>query len=132
VENVQNINITFFGMVFLHILETLQLPTVQDQAKAIDISNKRFPVLHTRRFPDPARQIKSLKISEFTSWSVSFGIICLLTGLLKFLKLGVTMEPVTSIFFFFSLFGLIYSVSKAIKLSNGSLHKDGQVFHELN
>lgn len=108
------------------------MPTVQDQAKKIDISQNGYAATNAWRVPDPIGQIRSLKISEYISWSVSFGIICLLTGFLKFLKLGVTMEPVTSIFFFLSLFGLIYSISKTIKLNKAPLSRDGRVHHELN
>ena len=62
-------------------------------------------------------QSKGLKIREFISWAVCFGIVTMLTGFLKILNIGVTMEPVTSIFFYSSLAGLAYFAAKAFRLS---------------
>jgi len=69
------------------------------------------------RIPDPANQAKRLKIREFISWSVCFATIAGLTGLMKILKVGVTMDTVTSGLFYLSLLGLIFFISKIISAS---------------
>ena len=67
--------------------------------------------------PNPANQIKKLKIREFISWSVCFAVISGLTGLMKYLKVGVTMDLITSIVFYGSLFGFLYFMVKIIRIS---------------
>jgi hypothetical protein len=114
------------------------MQTVREQAKLIDISHSGYND-SLSQIPDPSNQIKKLKISEFISWSVCFSVICLLTGLLIYFQLGVTMESVTYALFFLSLAGLIYYISKIITLSKvpvsspgKPLHLDGKPLHGLN
>ena len=75
---------------------------------------------------------KRQKLKEYISWSICFGIISFLTGLLKFLKVGVTMDSVTSIFFYFSLVGVSYFVYKSFSLSKSNLRGNSSTFHGLN
>jgi hypothetical protein len=112
-------------------METLQMQTVSDNARRIDISSNNFPTTYPR-IPDPIGQIRRLKISEFKSWSVCFGIISFLTGMLMYLKIGVTMETVTASLFFLSLGGTIYSVYKLILLVREPARLESQRNHELN
>jgi hypothetical protein len=107
------------------------MQTVREQAKMFDISPIGFNSTLPRN-PDPQSQIKRLKIGEFKSWSVCFGLICALTGLLMYLKVGVTMESVTSALFFLSLAGLVYSIYKIIFLSKEPGRTDSNSLHELN
>ena len=104
-----------FGTVFQYTMETLQMQTVIDNATRIVSSQPRFSTSYPR-IPDPANQIKSLKISEFKSWSVCFGIICALTGLLMYLQVGITMESVTVGLFFFALAGMLVSIYKLVNV----------------
>ncbi len=55
---------------------------------------------------------QKLKRREYVSWAISFAVISLLTGLLKFLKVGVTMDSVTSGLFYLSILGLVYFIYK--------------------
>jgi|SRR5450432_4109479 hypothetical protein len=98
---------------------------------AIDISPVQFGSGFSQSPVSPDQE-KRLKISEFTSWSVCFAVVCGLTGLLKLLKVGITMDTVTSILFYLSLAGLIYFVTRIIMISKNtvSLHADN--LHELN
>ena len=69
--------------------------------------------------PKPVTELtsaKKLQIRDYVSWSICFGIICLLTGALLLYKIGITMSGVTSLLFYFSLAGLIFFVSKAVRL----------------
>lgn len=75
---------------------------------------------------------KKLKIREFISWSVCFGVVAGLTGLLKILNVGVTMEVVTSSLFYLSLGGLIYFISKIVSLSKNPLQNKAHEWHDLN
>ena len=75
---------------------------------------------------------KRLKIREFISWSACFAIICGLTGLLKFLKVGITMDTVTSVLFYLSLAGLIYFVARIIMMSKSPVQLHARNLHELN
>jgi hypothetical protein len=120
-----------FGTVFLCIIETLQMQTVSDNARRIDISSNNFPSTYPS-IPDPTRQIRKLKISEFKSWTVSFGIISFLTGMLMYLKVGVTMETVTASLFFLSLAGMIFYVYKLILLSREPARLESNTRHDLN
>ncbi len=76
--------------------------------------------------------VKRLKIKEFISWSVCLAIITLITGLLKFLKIGVTMDSVTSGLFYLSLGGLTWLIYKMVKLSRNQALTDKMLKHELN
>src|SRR5450432_1343934 len=75
---------------------------------------------------------KRLKSREFISWSVCFGVVSFLTGLLKFLKIGVTMDSVTTVLFYLSLAGLFYFTYRVLSLSKNPLHKNTGSFHRLN
>ena len=76
--------------------------------------------------------IKRLKIKEFISWSVCLAIITLITGLLKFLKIGVTMDSVTSGLFYLSLGGLTWLIYRIFKLSKNQPPANKTLKHELN
>jgi len=76
--------------------------------------------------------VNRLKIREFRSWSVCFAVITLLTGLLKFLKVGVTMESVTSTLFYTSLMALTYFIFRIISLSRNPAQVNNNSYHELN
>lgn len=73
-----------------------------------------------------------LKIKEFTSWSVCFAIVTALTGLLKYLKVGITMDSITSVLFYTSLLALIYFIYRIISLSRNHVQVKGNSYHELN
>jgi hypothetical protein len=79
-----------------------------------------------------ANQTKKLKIREYISWSVCFVIISGLTGLMKLLKIGVTMDSVTSILFFLSLGGLTYFISKIYLFSRNPVRTNSKILQELN
>jgi hypothetical protein len=106
------------------------MPTVSK--KTFDIS----PTPFSSGFPQissSSNQEKRLKVREFISWSACFGFICAVTGLLKFLKIGVTMDSVTSTLFYLSLAGLIYFVTRIILLTKNPVPMDNaKPFHELN
>jgi len=82
--------------------------------------------------PVSPNQEKRLKIREFISWSICFAIISGLTGLLKFLKVGVTMDSVTSILFYLSLAGLVFFVTKIIMICKNPVDLNADNLHELN
>jgi hypothetical protein len=82
--------------------------------------------------PDSPNQVKRMKIREFISWSVCFALIFGLTGLIKVLKLGITMDAITSILFYTSLAALVFFVSKIISLSKNSSGIHFKNTHELN
>jgi hypothetical protein len=82
--------------------------------------------------PVSENQVKHLKIIEFRSWSLCFSVIVLLTGLLKYFKLGITMETVTSLLFFSSLFGLVYFIYRIVTLSRSPVQLKSNQVHELN
>lgn len=75
---------------------------------------------------------KQLKIKEFISWSVCLGILTVITGLLKFLKIGVTMDTVTSGLFYLSLGGLTWLIYRIYKLSKDQIQTNKVSGHELN
>jgi hypothetical protein len=79
--------------------------------QSIDIPQTGFGSSFVRE-SDAKNQIKRLKIREFISWSVCFAFITIITGLLKFLKIGITMDTVTSVLFYFSIAGLAWSIYK--------------------
>ncbi len=78
------------------------------------------------------KHAKQLKIREFISWSVCVGVIGLLTGLLKFLKIGVTMDSVTSGLFYISIAGFTWLIYKIYKVSKGPSRSNNMSKHELN
>ena len=72
------------------------------------------------------------KIREFRSWSVCFAIVGFLTGLLKYLKIGVTMDSVTSILFYSSIFALTYFIFRIVSLSKNPARIKSNSYHGLN
>ena len=78
------------------------------------------------------KDAKRLRIKEFKSWSFCFGVVALLTGVLIYFQLGVTMESVTLPLFFISLSGLIYFISKVILFSNSGNPEDVSSASQLN
>ena len=78
------------------------------------------------------KNINRLKIRELISWSVCFAAIGLLTGLLKFMKVGVTMDSVTSFLFYTSLTALAYMIYRIINFPRNSGYVNGNHNHELN
>ncbi|HEY4935929.1 MAG TPA: hypothetical protein VII44_05080 [Puia sp.] len=104
--------------------------TIREQ-KVIDISQGGFRSSFSSAMVS-ANQAKRLKISEFISWSVCFAIVSGLTGLMKFLKVGLTMDTVTSILFYLSLAGLAYFIYKIISLSKTPVQARIHPIHELN
>jgi predicted membrane channel-forming protein YqfA (hemolysin III family) len=99
--------------------------------KTIDISPSAFRS-NISQAPVSSDQVKRSNIREFMSWSVCFAIIAGLTGVMKFLKLAVTMETITSILFYLSLSGLIYFISRIIMLARNPVQLNTNSLHELN
>ncbi|HSZ31749.1 MAG TPA: hypothetical protein VK772_00485 [Puia sp.] len=79
-----------------------------------------------------AKPSKSLIKNENISWLICFGIVSFLTGMLKFLKLGVTMDTVTSVFFYVSSIGVFYFLYKIFSAPKTSPAKNAGSFHSLN
>lgn len=107
------------------------MQTVREQANRVNISTSGLKTIISP-VPDSAIHSKRLKIREFISWSVCFAVVCLLTGLLLILKVGITMETITASLFFLSLGGLIYFIYRIIALSKEPVLFDPVVPHELN
>jgi hypothetical protein len=99
--------------------------------KANDISQTQFGAGFSQ-LPVSPDQVKKLKIREFKSWSVCFGVVCGLTGLLKFMKVGIIMNPVTSTLFYLSLGGLVYFIYRIILISRNPVQLHPNSLHELN
>ena len=97
----------------------------------VDISPVQFNAGFSPQPIPPVRE-KTLKIKEFISWAACFGIISGLTGLLKYLKVGVIMDPITSSLFYLSLAALIYFVTRIIMLSRTQVKIHSNNLHELN
>lgn len=106
------------------------MQTIREQ-KSIDNPASRFKS-SLSAFPISSDQTKKLKIKEFISWSACFALIFGLTGLMKLLKLGVTMDSVTSILFYLSLAGLVYFIRKIILIFRNPIQVNTKVLHELN
>lgn len=75
---------------------------------------------------------KRVKMNEYKSWSVCFSVIVLLTGLLKVLKLGVTMETLNSLLFYGSLGALAFMIYRVRSLSKGATPFKIKGQHDLN
>lgn len=97
----------------------------------VDISPLQFNAGFSQQPVSPIRE-KTLKIREFTSWAVCFAIIFSLTGLLKYLKVGITMDAITSTLFYLSLAGLIYFIARIVMLSKSRIRIHSNNLHELN
>jgi hypothetical protein len=118
-----------FGTYFSYEMETLQMQTFHRN----DVD--RSPIRFNSGLPqanDSSKSEKKLKISEFISWSVCFAVVCGLTGLLKYLKVGVTMDTITSALFYLSLAGLIYFITRIIMMSKSPVQLHSTNLHELN
>jgi hypothetical protein len=97
----------------------------------VDISPVQFNSGFSRQSAQPVRE-KALRIREFISWAVCFAIVSGLTGLIKYLKVGITMDTVTSTLFYLSLAGLIYFVTRIVILSRSQVQIHSANLHELN
>ncbi len=97
----------------------------------VDISPVQFNAGFSQQPVPPIRE-KALKIKEFISWAACFAVISGLTGLLKYLKVGVTMDSVTSSLFYLSLAALIYFVTRIVMLSRTQVKIHSKNLHELN
>jgi hypothetical protein len=106
------------------------MQTLREQGR-IGISNSVFQAGQSQpgASSNPGNR---LKIKEFTSWAVCFAIITVLTGLLKYLKVGITMDSITSVLFYSSLFALAYFIYRIISLSRSPVQAEGNIHHELN
>lgn len=82
--------------------------------------------------PAPDPHSKRLKIRELFSWAACFGVIAGLTGMIKIMKIGITMDSVTSAMFYFSLLALAFCIYRIINLSRTSITLAGSQRHELN
>jgi hypothetical protein len=107
---------------------------MQSLRRQTPVTNSSLSVFNppTFRVTDSTNRAKRLKISEFISWSICFAVVSALTGLIKFLKVGVTMDMVTSILFYSSLAGLIYFVSKIIVQTKNPAKVNFSTAQELN
>jgi hypothetical protein len=110
--------------------------TIRGQ-KTIDVSQAGFRSL--TKEPDSTYQLNRLKFREFISWSVCFAVITVITSLLKVLKIGVTMDSVTSILFYFSIAGLGWFIYKIFSLPKHPVQGNNnpdvgntKALHELN
>jgi hypothetical protein len=110
-------------------METLQMQTFR--RNNVDISPVQFNSGFSQQPVPPIRE-KKLKIREFISWAACFAVISGLTGLLKYLKVGVTMDSITSSLFYLSLAGLIYFVTRIVRLSRTQVKIHSSNLHELN
>ncbi|HET7003213.1 MAG TPA: hypothetical protein VFI33_17945 [Puia sp.] len=97
----------------------------------VDISPVQFNAGFSQHPIPPVRE-KKLKIKEFISWAACFAVISGLTGLLKYLKVGITMDTITSSLFYLSLAGLIYFVTRIVMLSRSHVQVHPGNLHELN
>ena len=97
----------------------------------VDITPVQFNAGFSQQPISPIRE-KTLKIKEFISWAACFAVVAGLTGLLKFLKVGITMDTVTSVLFYLSLGGLIYFITRIVMLSRKQVHIHSGNLHELN
>ena len=97
----------------------------------VDISPLQFNAGFSQQPAPPVRE-KTLKIREFTSWATCLAVIFGLTGLMKFLKVAITMDAITSTLFYLSLAGLIYFIYRIVVLSRTRVHIPSAKLHELN
>ena len=107
------------------------MQTLTGQTRIIDNSSSS---LRSSLLPAqfPTNQSKKSKIGEFISWSVCFAIIAGLTGMMKWMKVAVTMESITSGLFYLSIAGLIYFIYRIISLSGSNVQNNFRIRHELN
>ena len=110
-------------------METLQMQTFR--RNNVDISPVQFNAGFSQQSVPPVRE-KSLKIKEFISWAACFAVIAGLTGLLKYLQVGITMDAVTSLLFYLSLAGFLYFIARIVILSRSRVQIHSGNRHELN
>jgi hypothetical protein len=110
-------------------MKRLQMQTFR--RNNVDISPLQFNAGLSQQTGSPIRE-KTLKIKEFISWATCFAVISGLTGLLKYLKVGITMDVITSALFYLSLAGLIYFIARIIMLSRSRIQVHSKNLHELN
>ena len=77
-------------------------------------------------------EVKRLKIKEFTSWAVCFAAVTGLTGTMKIMKVGITMDTVNSVLFFLSLSGLGFFIYRIIAISKTPAGLNRSDLHKLN
>ena len=106
------------------------MQTIPEQRR-MDIQSTGFLPSYSQT-PSSENQVNRLKISEFKSWLACFAIVAFLTGLLKFLKVGVTVEPITSMFFYISLLAVAYFLYRIVSLSRNPVQVKTGSLHELN
>jgi len=97
----------------------------------VDISPVQLNAGFSQHPVPPVRE-KRLKIKEFLSWAACFAVIAGLTGLLKYLNVGITMDTVTSSLFYLSLAGLVYFIARIVILSRSRVEIHSSNLHELN
>jgi hypothetical protein len=119
-----------FGTVFCCIVETLTMETVRGQRRA-EIQSSGFTPSYSKT-PVSENQVNHLKIREFISWLVCFTVIGCLTGIMKFLKLGITAESITSALFYISVLAVAYFTYRIISLSRNPVPLKSGKLHELN
>jgi hypothetical protein len=98
------------------------------------VHDSHFSALRSTNSPIPLPKDsdQKLKQREYISWTISFAVISLLTGLLKFLKLGVTMDSVTSGLFYLSVVGLVYFIYKIFSSPKKHAVQNLSSVHSLN
>jgi hypothetical protein len=103
------------------------------------IRDEKLGGIHVSAFKSPASKNsyptkpgKSLIQNENISWFICFVIVSFLTGMLKFLKVGVTMDSVTSVIFYFSLIGVLYFLYKILFTPKVNPPKNTGHLHSLN
>jgi len=106
------------------------MDTVREQAR-MNIQSSGF-IPNYSPSSTTENQSTRIKIRESISWLVSFALITFLTGLLKFLKIGVTVESITSALFYTSLFAVSYFIYRIVVLSRNTVQLKKENLHELN
>jgi hypothetical protein len=117
-----------FGTIFCPNIERLQMTLIPEK-QMLPVIGVRSSLLSDSI---PITDEKKLKIREFISWSVCFSVVVLLTGLMKLLRVAITMEVITSTLFYLSLAALLFFISRIIKLSKTSLPVKRGHLPELN
>jgi hypothetical protein len=106
------------------------MQTLREQSR-VGLSNSVFQASQSQSRATASPENR-LKIKEFTSWSICFAIVGVLTGLLKYLKVGITMDSITSVLFYSSLSALAYFIYRIISLSRNPVQVKRNNYHELN
>ena len=108
------------------------MESLSQKTRLVDLS--RSSRKHVKPEPDSLLSVNRLKVRESISWSICFAIVAAITGALLVYKIGVTMFPVTSILFYFSLLGFVAFVARAVRLYRpGHEHTtDAESKHLLN